>query len=59
MEKQTIHLIIHSSSNTVHITGADPGFQVGGGGAHLNKLRRAEGGAKIALVLRVKNHDFK
>ena len=31
-----------------HNTGADPGFQVrGGGGAHLKKLRRAEGGAKI------------
>ena len=28
-------------------TGADPGFQVRGGGAHLKKLRRAEGGAKI------------
>ena len=27
--------------------GADPGFQVRGGGAHLKKLRRAEGGAKI------------
>ena len=25
--------------------GADPGFQVRGGGAHLKKLRRAEGGA--------------
>ena len=38
--------------------GADPGFQVRGGGAHLKKLRRAEGGAKIFGVLRVKNHDF-
>ena len=40
--------------------GADPGFQVrgGGGGAHLKKLRRAEGGAKIVGVFRVKNHDF-
>ena len=28
------------------------------GGAHLKKLRRAEGGAKIFGVLRVKNHDF-
>jgi hypothetical protein len=25
-------------------TGADPGFQVRGGGAHLKKLRRAGGG---------------
>jgi hypothetical protein len=39
--------------------GADPGFQaIGGGGAYLKKLCRAEGGAKIVEVLRVKNHDF-
>ena len=37
--------------------GADPGFQVGGV-AHLKKLRRAEGGANIVGVFRVKNHDF-
>ena len=36
--------------------GADPGFQVRG--AHLKKLRRAEAGAKIVGVFRVKNHDF-
>ena len=29
-----------------------------GGGAHLKKLRQAEGGAKIFGVFRVKNHDF-
>jgi hypothetical protein len=34
----------------------DPGFQVRG--ANLKKLRRAEGGAKIFGVFRVKNHDF-
>jgi hypothetical protein len=28
------------------------------GGAHLKKLRRAEGGGKIFGVFRVKNHDF-
>jgi hypothetical protein len=28
------------------------------GGAHLQKLRRAEGGAKMFGVFRVKNHDF-
>jgi hypothetical protein len=28
------------------------------GGAHLKKLRRAEGGEKIVGVFRVKNHDF-
>ena len=38
-------------------TGADLGFQVRG--AHLKKLRRAEGGANIFGVFRVKkNHDF-
>jgi hypothetical protein len=36
--------------------GADPGFQVRG--AHLKKSRRAEGGANICGVFRVKNHDF-
>jgi hypothetical protein len=29
-----------------------------GGGAHLKKLRRAKGGAKIVGVFRLKNHDF-
>ena len=29
-----------------------------GGGAHLKKMRRAEGGAKILGVFRVINHDF-
>ena len=28
------------------------------GGAHLKKLRRVEGGAKMFGVFRVKNHDF-
>ena len=37
-------------------SGADPGFQVRG--AHLKKSRRAEGGAKIFGVFRVKNHDL-
>ena len=34
------------------LAGADPRFQV------KKKLRRAEGGAKIFGVFRVKNHDF-
>jgi hypothetical protein len=37
--------------------GVEPGFQAKGG-AHLKKFRRAEGGAKILGVFRVKNHDF-
>ena len=32
-------------------------FKLGGGG-HLKKLRRAEGGAKIFGVFRVKSHNF-
>jgi hypothetical protein len=40
----------------MYIPGADPGFQVRG--AHLEKLRLAEGGAKLFWVFRVKNHDF-
>ena len=47
------NLLFHTLS-----PGADPGFQVRGGGAHLKKLRRAEGGAIFFLVFRVKNHDF-
>jgi hypothetical protein len=39
-------------------SGADPGFQVRGGGAHLKKLRRAKGGEKNFGVFRVKKHDF-
>ena len=38
------------------MSGADLGFQVRG--ANLKKLRRAEGGANIFGVFRVKNHDF-
>jgi len=41
---------------TGNYSGADPGFQVRG--AHLKKSRRAEVGAKIVGVFRVKNHDF-
>jgi hypothetical protein len=42
-------------SSVTHSSGADPGFQVRGGGAHIKKLRRAEGGANIFEVFRVKN----
>ena len=37
--------------------GADPGFQVRGGGA-LKRIAPSGGGAKIFGVFRVKNHDF-
>ena len=53
----TIFLLKAGTVPTVwYISGADPGFQVRG--AHLKKLRRAEGGAKNFGVFRVKNHDF-
>ena len=42
----------------MHMQGRIQDFKLGGGGAHLKKLRRAEGGAKIFGVFRVKNHDF-
>ena len=38
------------------LSGADPGFQVRG--AHLKKLRRADGGAKMFGIFHLKNHDF-
>jgi hypothetical protein len=37
----------------IYLQGLDPGFQVRGGG-HLKNLRRAEGGANIFGVFRVK-----
>jgi hypothetical protein len=40
------------------MTGADPGFQVRGGGVHLKKLRLPWLGANIFGVFRVKNHDI-
>jgi hypothetical protein len=47
----------HKNVDMLFSAGADPGFQVGGG-AHSKNLRRAEGGAIIFGVFRVKNHDF-
>jgi hypothetical protein len=43
-------------SDSVALQGRIQDFMLGG--AHLNKLRRVEGGAKIVGVFRVKNHDF-
>jgi hypothetical protein len=40
-----------------HMQGWIQDFKLGEG-VHLKKLRRAEGGAKIFGVFRVKNHDF-
>ena len=52
----TVASQIYGQPNILTISGADPGFPVRG--AHLKKMRRAEGGAKIFGVFRVKNHDF-
>ena len=51
-----VYRILCQVSALLLSSGADPGFQVRG--AHLEKLRRVEGGAKIFGVFRVKNHDF-
>ena len=50
------HFQVPLSALYTQVSGTDPGFQVRG--AHLKKLRRAEGGAKIVGLFRVKNHDF-
>ena len=42
---------------TVTVQGRIQNFKLGGG-AHLKKLRRAEGGTNIFGVFRVKTHDF-
>jgi hypothetical protein len=50
---QNVQLILKSYLTVVYDTRGG-----GGGGAQLKKLRRAEGGATIFGVFRVKNHDF-
>jgi hypothetical protein len=42
----------------IHLKGRIQDFKLGGGGRTYKKLRRAEGGAKIFGVFRVKNHYF-
>ena len=53
---QSQALVSGQKKNKINIRGGSRGG--GGGGAHLKKLRRAEGGANIFDVFRVKNHDF-
>ena len=48
---RTIEIISHDMQGRIQ------DFKLGGGGA-LKKIGRAEGGAKIVRVFRVKNHDF-
>ena len=48
---------MHSLCSKIYLQGRIQDFKLGGG-RHLNKLRRVEGGAKIVEVFRVKNHDF-
>ena len=50
-------MIYNDINKLLSTSGADPGFK-DRGGVHLKKLRRAEGGANIFGVFRVKNHDF-
>ena len=46
-QKHVVHtkldIYVFITRNNTHVPGADPGFQVRGGGGHLKKLRRAEG----------------
>jgi hypothetical protein len=51
-------VLCYPEEDSKTVPGADPVFQVRGGGGHLKKLRRVEGGANIFGVFRVKNHDF-
>ena len=54
----SLRVIWQYMDRSIYCPGADPGFQVRGGGGELKKLRRAEGGVNIFGVFRVKNHDF-
>ena len=56
MGKNEINIYSSSATSELQYSGVDPGFQVRG--AHLIKLHRVEGGAKIFGVFCVKNHDF-
>jgi hypothetical protein len=49
--------VIQFVSDLWQVQGRIHDFKLGEG-AHLKKLRRAEGGAKIFGVFRVNNHDF-
>ena len=51
----TVHAV-YLLSHTLLLQGRIQDFKLGG--AHLKKLRRADGGAKIFGVFRVKIHDF-
>jgi hypothetical protein len=42
----------------MYIAGADPGYQVRGGGGTLKKIAPSGGGREHFWVFRVKNHDF-
>ena len=52
------HRHFQKSRKYIIVQGRIQDFKLGGGGGHLKKLRRAEGGAKIVGVFRVKIHDF-
>ena len=60
MIERSENWVIHIKKNVHAYQGRIQDFKLGGGGggAHLKKLRRAEGGTNIFGVFRVKNHDF-
>jgi hypothetical protein len=49
-------VVSHMCLKTIILQGRIQDFKLEG--AHLKKILRAEGGAKILVVFRVKNHDF-
>ena len=53
-------LFLHICSKHINTTGADPGFQVRGGGraSALKKIAPSKGRHEKFGVFRVKNHDF-
>ena len=55
--RMILSLIVYKLTTLYIYQGRIQNFKLGGG-AHLKKLRRAEGGAKILGVFRVKNHDY-
>ena len=58
MYNQILELYLYCRCGSGSLQGRIQDFKLGGGGAHLKKLRRAEGGANIFGVFRVKNNNF-
>jgi hypothetical protein len=53
---EKLNIVLKTFKKKIDNQGRIQDFKLGG--AHLKKLRRAEGSAKVFGVFRVKNHDF-